>query len=331
MALLREWGESAVVVKLDIRRAFDSLSRLRLAKRICSWAPNKPVEAANLIALLTSSEMAIHLPWSSSVVTATQGVRQGAPESPTLFAKIMECVLEESNYSHGYVFNDLHPDSAGYMDDLLLWKCNLKHMQNFLDGLLPRLALEGLHIQPPKCQLLTFGNVQGTHLMLQGFKLLPMKPDEPLIVMNAPMHPVIGDIDLLYFQINKARRKLFSIKHILQGPGRIAAKLKLLESVIFGSFRWMIGAVFPSARAQQALNAFHMYAVSLAMNLNRRPGELWVEYRQRAFRLARVCIFNNEATRWGTLALRAFWQYTGHRVRTAEGPSPTVASMFTNF
>ena len=89
MALLREWGEPAVVVMLDIRRAFDSLSRIRLAQRIRSWASHKPSEAANIIALLTISEMAIHLPWSSSVVTARQGVRQGAPESPTLFAKVI--------------------------------------------------------------------------------------------------------------------------------------------------------------------------------------------------------------------------------------------------
>ena len=217
------------------------------------------------------------------------------------------------------------------MDDLLLWKCNLHHMQKLLDDLLPRLAREGLHIQPPKCQLLTFGDVQGTHLMLQGFRLVPMRTDEPLIVMNAPMHPIIGDIDLLYFQINKARRKLFSIKHILQGPGRIVSKLKLLESVIFGSFRWMIGAVFPSPKAQQALNAFQMYAVAMALNIRRRPQELWVDYKQRFHRMARVCIFTNEVTRWGTLALRAFWQYTGHRVRAADGPCPTVATMLTNF
>ena len=46
MALLREWGELAVIVKLDIKRAFDLLSRIRLAERIQSWASHKPFEAA---------------------------------------------------------------------------------------------------------------------------------------------------------------------------------------------------------------------------------------------------------------------------------------------
>ena len=32
---------------------------------------------------------------------------------------------------------------------------------------------------------------------------MPMGPDEPLIVMNAPTRPVIGDIDLLYFKLTK--------------------------------------------------------------------------------------------------------------------------------
>ena len=93
----------------------------------------------------------------------------------------------------------------------------------------------------------------------------------------------------------------------------------------------MVGAIFPSAPAQQALNAFQMYAVAMAMGTKRRTGETWVDYRQRSFRLARACIFNNQAPRWGTLALKAFWQYTGHRVRSADGPFPTVASLLTNF
>ena len=92
----------------------------------------------------------------------------------------------------------------------------------------------------------------------------------------------------------------------------------------------MIGAVFPSPKAQQAL-AFQMYAVAMALGIKRRSQELWVDYRQRYFCMARVCVFTNEATRWGTLALKAFWQHTGHRIRTADGPFPTVASMLTNF
>ena len=56
---------------------------------------------------------------------------------------------------------------------------------------------------------------------------------------------------MLYFQINRARGKPFSIKHILEGKGNVKAKLKLLESVVFGSLRWMVGAVYPSARAQE--------------------------------------------------------------------------------
>ena len=170
------------MVKLDIRRAFDSLSRIRLARRIKEWCSHKPYEAASLIALLGTSTLEIHLPWNTVAISASQGVRQGAPESPMLVAKVMECVLEETNYPRGLVFDDL---------DALLWKGSVPHMQAFLNDLLPRLAAEGLHIQPPKCQLMTFGEVGGTHLQLQGFQLKPVAEDEPLILMNAPNHPII--------------------------------------------------------------------------------------------------------------------------------------------
>ena len=61
IALLREWGKPAVLVKLDIKRAFDSLSRIKLACRIKEWCSHKPVEAASLISLLSTSVMEIHL------------------------------------------------------------------------------------------------------------------------------------------------------------------------------------------------------------------------------------------------------------------------------
>ena len=67
------------------------------------------------------------------MVTAARGVRQGAPESPALFAKVMECVLEEANYPQRFVFNDLEAESARCMDDLLLWKCSMSHMQRLLN------------------------------------------------------------------------------------------------------------------------------------------------------------------------------------------------------
>ena len=262
MALLREWGRPAVLVKLDVTRAFDSLSRVQLALRIASWCGHKPNEAANLVLLLRSSKMFIHLPWSSSIVKADRGVRQGAPESPTLFAKVIESVLEEIDRSEGLVFDGLLADFAGFMDDLFLFKSSVPHMRSMLNELIPRLAALGLQVQPPKCQLFLIGNVRSTRLLINDFKLLPLRDDEPLILMNALVHPIIGDIDVLYFQINKARKKLYSLKHILQGKGAVRSKLKLLEVVVLGSLRWMLGAVFPSARAQHALNAFQMYSVA---------------------------------------------------------------------
>ena len=331
LSLLREWGSPAVVVKLDISRAFDSISRAKLATCIKQWCGHKPCETASLLALLCKSQLTIHLPWSSCSIEATRGVRQGAPESPTLFAKVIEKIVAEVSGKFGFVFTDLMADSAGYMDDLLLWQPNIPSMQAFLNDLIPRLGSYGLHIQPAKCQLLVFGNVGGTCLTIQGFKLKPLGEEDPLIVMNIPLHPVIGDIDTLYFQINKARGKLFGLRRILKDRGSGKAKLRLLETVVFGSIRWMIGAVYPSTKAQQALNAFHMYSVAFALDLKRRTGEGWVEFRQRSFRLARAFICSNEAPRWGALALTAFWQYSGHRARMIQESCPTVASMLTEF
>ena len=63
----------------------------------------------------------VFLPWATTTVTTTQGVRQGSPESPILFSKTVEEVLFETEGSEGLVFDDLDTHSGSFMDDIVLW------------------------------------------------------------------------------------------------------------------------------------------------------------------------------------------------------------------
>ena len=59
------------MLKLDLRRAFDSVSRKKLAHRIVDWAAaDYPFEARCLVRLLASTEVILALLWEDVLLHA---------------------------------------------------------------------------------------------------------------------------------------------------------------------------------------------------------------------------------------------------------------------
>ena len=154
--LCKEWKNDAYILKLDLRRAFDSVSRLKLAEKIIEWAHGKfPFEVRCLIWMLMSGDIVLVLPWSDHEMKANIGVKQGAAESPILFAKLLDDLLSEVGLeADSAILSEIPDDGACYMDDVLGWKSSILGLQRLLDALLLKLAEFGLHVQPAKCQLL---------------------------------------------------------------------------------------------------------------------------------------------------------------------------------
>ena len=83
--LAKEWKKDAYTLKLDIRKAFDTVSRFRLAQKVIqSKESNSPYEVRCLLRMLMSREVVLSLPWGEHAIDANVGVKQGATESPLL-------------------------------------------------------------------------------------------------------------------------------------------------------------------------------------------------------------------------------------------------------
>ena len=88
--LAKEWKQDAYILKLDIRKAFDTVNRYRLAQKVIQWAEGRcSFEVRCLVRLLMSRDMMIAMPWCDYNIDANVGVKQGATESPILFAKLL--------------------------------------------------------------------------------------------------------------------------------------------------------------------------------------------------------------------------------------------------
>ena len=215
------------------------------------------------------------------------------------------------------------------MDDVLAWKSSISAMQTLMNKLLPSLAFYGLHIQPSKCVLLCINGSTATPLILDGKPLYPQKGDDVLFVMNLPVEPEATETRVLEYLIDKARKKYYGILRILEARASLRCRLKLLNTVIFGVFRWVIGALFPSPQLQCMINFFQCNCVRRMMRVGRRKDELWIDYEARSLRVARAMIYKRDEKRWGDKRAEAYWEFLGHRTRGIEREFPSAANKLT--
>ena len=325
--LAREWGVEMHMVKLDLRRAFDSVYRVKLAERVQAWClPQFPGETRCLIRLLAAADLALALPWGCHDIHSNTGVKQGATESPLLFGRLIDEILGDIPCMPGsLVFPDLEEDGGCFMDDIVGWHRSLETLQLFLNALLPRLREFGLFIQPPKCKLLSTHHVAEAHLVLEGHALLPMPKGDPMMIMNLPVGFENTEKHVLEHLIERARSKFFGILHILTSSAPLVGRLRVLRTVVFGSIRWVVGILFPTKQLQAMLNQFECMCVRKMMGIKRGRNELWVDFEQRSLRAARGAIHRHVGLRWGDEFIKAYWTYTGHRVREGVKENASVA------
>ncbi|CAE7218587.1 unnamed protein product [Symbiodinium sp. CCMP2592] len=124
--LCREWGLPLTCAKIDVQKAFDSVSRPRLIEKLRSRLGDTP-EMACWEQLLHDTRALLVSPWGVSGFLMQSGIKQGAVESPSFFGLLMEEALEETARAFEWhrrpkLFADFEWEAALFMDDgAALW------------------------------------------------------------------------------------------------------------------------------------------------------------------------------------------------------------------
>ena len=299
--VLREWEGGGVLLKLDIRKAYDSINRVALGKKLVEWGADHPDEAACVLELMKSSELLFCTLWGDAAVPATNGVKQGSTESPALFKRVMDWIFEQLPPSAAPILPEVTDPGVGFMDDVVLWAKNLFAMQTTLRVLVVELEKYDLVLQPSKCQLLCLGNVQPASVLVGNMEIRPLEPNTHMTILNLPIGAGVSELEIVSYLVDKARAKCYSVKHILVARSSLALRLQLLERVVLASMRWVLGTIFPTQAIQMYLNAAQIQCVREMLRVTRRDDELWVDFECRACRDARRVLWDHEVRRWGEM------------------------------
>ena len=324
----REWAKGLAVVKLDIARAFDSVSRSKLFERLrarLGWTEECRVWGR----LLSGTGCQLQSPWGQSVFSTTRGIRQGAVESLLLFCCVMQWVFESVMSAHSWrLFPSSYPDmqtsQSAYMDDIYLWDGSSSSLQLKLEQLQPALLEWGLRLNIDKCALYLSPKHCGPNgIVLEGKKL---SAQSHMHIMGIAFKVGANVTELLSPIWEKGKRKFWSLKHLLCSSAPLKDRLRLFQKVVGGAMLWCVCAFSPESQALETLNRIMYQLVIYMLRLKKGKFEEWVDFRKRGVRHARQVVSLHLKDRWSTQWLARYWNYAGHVARgLLNTPAPSSA------
>ena len=138
-----QWSGQVFVLKLDIHKAFDSVAQARLGEYIfrrVAVLERMPCKARLLVSTGTMRELLIQTNGGIVAVKQSNGVRQGSPDSPVLFSRLMGeaigpilATIEDTPHS-------IPCSGSICMDDTYLWAESLEFLQKQVEKVETALA-----------------------------------------------------------------------------------------------------------------------------------------------------------------------------------------------
>ena len=320
--MARDWGGPFIIVKLDVKKAFDTASQCSMGDLITDHigAQGHPWEARVWLSLLHAKGMDVQFGGTNVYITQTNGVRQGGPDSPVVFSALIGDTLLKT--AQRVTADPRGPDprlpppphhTAGYMDDVYVWGESPQHVQEILTVLESILAEHGLYINHLKtCAIAN----KGQHtLRIAGHAVETQGPHHPIMVLGSP----VSFAGVLTAELaTRARKAFYGNKKTLCAKTKLVSRIKahniiVREAALWGAPTWPI-----HDSLLRAANTAQLQQVRIMMDLRRRPGEPWHEWNTRTLRAARVTLHKLEIPRWSTRALEAIWNLWGHVGRAAD-------------
>ena len=320
---IREWREPALILKLDIKKAFDTTCQQSVAqlieRRLRDHAPH---EGLLLLDMIRTKQLTIQILGRRVQIDQTNGVRQGSPESPVLFAtSIAECAPEARPGSSA-----LPGCGLQFMDDAYLWASTPHELQHLLDAFLHTLSTLDLKVNPSKTQLIASTVPLSTATLRVGDATVKAHPPTQAFAVVGTLQGF--EVPQMHDQQAAVRRA-----HAATGAHRdllcdtdlsAGLKLRLFDQLVAAKALWCCSTWHPGAHHLRYLNTSQLQLLRSLLAPKRKPGEDWATWHCRSLRTTRALLAKHNHARWSTITLTRIWALWGAMgaVRPTAPPIP---------
>ncbi|CAE7712228.1 pol [Symbiodinium sp. CCMP2592] len=316
-----DWGIPMYIAKLDIRKAFDSIYQEALAEQIAhdvGEVGGSPWEARAWVQLLHAQKVTVHFRGENFDVDQTNGVRQGSPDSPIAFGRVVALELERSIQQSApakCTFGEPPPeDGCCYMDDSYIWSTTRHHLQTMLDRLGDNLPPKGLDIHPDKTEIID--NQQGgVSFQVAGNTVTSKGPKHIIRTLGSPICFASPPAILVAEMQGRGRRAFSKHRGTLMSKAPLKSRLQLHTVLVRQSALWACETWPCVDYVLKAANALQLLHTRTMMSPQRHAGESWPDWNARTMRRARLQLHQCKIDRWSSFILQQIWGLMGHIAR----------------
>ena len=304
-----EWREKFWIIKLDVRKAFDSISQQYLSTLVKEKIGDTlPWEARAWLQVIGARGFRVAFGEETLPVDQTNGVRQGSPDSPSLYPR-----LPPAPFGIG-----------AFMDDTYVWGANKACSTRSSSG-----SRSGAFEINPKKTMVICSTADGGSFTIGGQTVSSLGPEAIMPVLGSPVTFINAPGALVGEMQHRARKSFHANKQLLccaeaKLDDRLRSSITLLRSAaLWACETWPI-----SDYLLRAANSLQYHYVREIIGRKRKPQEEWTSWNQRSLSEARLVVHRNKACggRWSTFILRVRWQLLGHVARHPNGGERSSSS-----
>ena len=330
--LEREWKAGTVWAKIDISKAFDTLNRHKFLTRL-KERMGCTQEFRCWTRMLQRNEALLMTPWHTTKFSMRSGVKQGAVESPTFFAKVVEWIFSDAQERCQWTrdpssFPNLGLPGVCYMDDGVLWHAGSARVERRLAELTEELLQWGLRVNHGKCRVYFSPHARVQEVKVDG-QTIPRV--DSMEVMGVNFWVGASPSDLIAGPLGMARSKFWACKHLLVNATSLRKRMILFDKLVTSSALWCCSAIVPDRMALLLVNRHLLRLVTWMLRSKRGSQETWLDHHLRKLRTARSVLHSTVKERWSTKWLRRMWGYMGHVARGTHKESAPASSVMSDY
>ena len=316
--MAHDWGLEFYIAKLDIRKAFDSVFQESLAQHVSDVVGEhggQPWEARAWVSLVHADKISVQVSGESIPIQQSNGVRQGAPESPVAFgalvAKDLDASVQAAKPSKPHTDHPPPEDGGSYMDDNYIWSTSRSHTQHLLTDISERLPRRGLHLHPVKTDIIHNDEGKVT-FEVAGQTVAAKGPHHIMRVLGSPLSFQGGTAMIVAEMQARARKAFWAHREAFKSGASLRDKLKLHVVLVRQSALWACQTWPCHTSLLKAVNTVQLAQIRTMLGLKRQPTEEWATWNKRSLRRCRSALFHSGGTRWSSFVLSQIWTAIGH-------------------
>ena len=233
-----EWGTPVTLLKVDLQKAFDSISQSTILKQLLNTTLS-PRLVLNLAREVLGNRVFPEI-WgctSSQPVLRRSGSKQGAPESGMMFVLALHHALEPlidiwQQEGTGFPIEDDYLNHVSFVDDICLIGTTPLEVARMFEQLETHLATAGLKINKGKTEYLTSTTAHTDKLPGKN------RNKEGIKILGRTFRLADNTDQEISRREQIAWSKFMRIRHILKAKTELQHRIKIYRACVVQSFLW---------------------------------------------------------------------------------------------